>query len=56
MEIIHQGYFLEIERYLAAAKLNMYFMDEGNSEETKEAINNLERAGIALRDLIEELR
>lgn len=54
---MYEGYFLEIERYLAAAKMDIYFMegDFGGDEEREAALKNLDRARIALRDLIESL-
>ena len=53
---MYEGYFLEIEKYLAAAKFDIHFMDdEYGDEEREEALENLDRARIALRDLIESL-
>lgn len=52
---MYEGYFLEIEKYLTAAKFDIYFLEEefGGDEEREEALENLDRARIALRDLIE---
>jgi len=50
------GYFLEIEKYLAAAKLNTFFIEDGGEEEINEAIDNLEHVKIVVRDLLETLR
>jgi hypothetical protein len=53
---MYEGYFLEIEKYIAAARLNAYFLEEDcGGEEAEEALENLDRARIALRDLIESL-
>jgi chaperone required for assembly of F1-ATPase len=54
---MYEGYFLEIEKYVAAAKMAVYFMEGefGGDEEKEEALENLDRARIALRDLIESL-
>ena len=56
-QTMFEGYFLEIEKYLAAAKMDIYFMegDFGGDEEKEAALENLDRARIALRDLIESL-
>ena len=53
---MYEGYFLELEKYIAAAKLNIYFIEDGGEEEIKDAITNLKRASIVVKDLIEELR
>jgi len=52
---MYEGYFLEIEKFLAAAKMAVYFLEGefGGDEEREEALENLDRARIALRDLIE---
>ena len=52
-----EGYFLEIEKYLAAAKFDIHFMEDeyGGDDEREAALENLDRARIALRDLIESL-
>lgn len=51
---MYEGYFLEIEKYLAAAKFSAFFLEEYEEEEDrKDALKNLNRAKIALRDLIE---
>ncbi len=52
---MYEGYFLEIEKYVAAAKFAIFFMEGefGGDEEREEALENLDRARIALRDLIE---
>jgi chaperone required for assembly of F1-ATPase len=54
-QTMFEGYFLEIERYLAAAKFDIHFMEDeyGGDEEKESALENLDRARIALRDLIE---
>jgi hypothetical protein len=55
---MYEGYFLEIEKHLAAAKLAVYFLETefGGEEEKEEVLENLDRARIALRDLIEEVK
>ena len=51
---MYEGYFLEIEQYLAAAKFSLFFLNEyDNEEEREELLKSLDRARIALRDLIE---
>jgi hypothetical protein len=52
---MYDGYFLEIEKYLAAAKFDIHFLegDFGGDDEKESALENLDRARIALRDLIE---
>jgi hypothetical protein len=56
-QTMFEGYFLEIEKYLAAAKFAVYFMegDFGGDDEREAALENLDRVRIAVRDLIESL-
>ena len=52
---MYEGYFLEIEKYLATAKFDIFFLEDefSGDEEREAALENLDRARIALRDLIE---
>ena len=51
---MYEGYFLEIEKYLIAAKFEAYLMEKYTlGGEREEIVDNLDRARIALRDLIE---
>lgn len=52
---MYEGYFLEIEKFLAAAKMAVYFLEGefGGDVEREEALENLDRVRIAVRDLIE---
>jgi hypothetical protein len=54
---MYEGYFLEIEKYLAAARFDILFLEDefGGDDERESALENLDRARIALRDLIEYL-
>ena len=52
---MYEGYFLEMEKYLAAARMNAFFIEEGGEDEIEEAVDNLKRLQIVVRDLLESL-
>lgn len=55
---MYEGYFLEADKYLAAARFAVHFFEDdfGGEEERQEALEHLERVQIVIRDLIETLR
>lgn len=54
---MYEGYLLEAEKHLAAAKSDLFFYKEYRDEEAKEeAAASLKSLKIVIRDLLEELR